>query len=62
MTELYNDLNAFNSCEVVPAKNEDVVVLVTETFSKEEEQELLQKIQSLPSLKSISMVSGFNNN
>jgi len=58
--ELLKNLSLFNNCEVIPAENEDILVLVTDTFNNKEEEELLEKIDALESLKLRSMVSGFN--
>jgi len=58
--ELLKNLSLFNNCEVIPAENEDILVLVTDTFNNKEEKELLEKIDALESLKLRSMVSGFN--
>ena len=61
-TNLQKALNEIDQCDIAPAKNEQVLVLVTETHSKEEENQLIKTIESIPSLKAMSMVSGFENN
>lgn len=58
--ELTKTLSAIENCEVIPAKNENVLVVVTETDSEEQEQELKQKLDAISSLKLLSLVSGFN--
>ncbi|MDT7830080.1 hypothetical protein RQM65_15540 [Pricia sp. S334] len=53
-------LSDFKECEVLPAENEEILVVVTETESKKEEDELIAKLEALPSLKLLAMVSGFD--
>ncbi|HZJ20672.1 MAG TPA: hypothetical protein VFD35_10020 [Pricia sp.] len=47
-------------CEVLPADNEDLLILVTETDSREAEDCLKKKLEAIPSLKLLAMVSGFD--
>lgn len=58
--ELLKNLSLFDSCEVIPAENEEILILVTDTKDKKDEEDLLEKIDALESLKMRSMVSGFN--
>lgn len=58
--ELIKALEGLNECEVIPAQNKDLLVLVTETESKAEEDILKQKLETIDSLKMLSMVSGYN--
>ncbi len=58
--ELITALNNFSQCEVVPAENQDVLALVTDTPNEEEEAILVEKIEAINSLKLLSLVSGFN--
>lgn len=58
--ELTQALLRFEQCEVVPAENQDVVALVTDTPNETEEEKLKQKIEAIQSLKLLSLVSGFN--
>lgn len=58
--ELIQALTNINQCDVLPAENEDVLVLVTETETKAEEEILKQKLETISSLKMLAMVSGFN--
>lgn len=57
---LLKGLSSFESCEVIPAENEDIIILITDTKDKKEEESLLEKIDALEGLKLRSMVSGFN--
>lgn len=47
-------------CEVLPAENEDVLILVTDTDSKQEEELLKEKLEKLDGIKLMAMVSGFH--
>jgi nitrate reductase NapAB chaperone NapD len=58
--QLLKNLSLFESCEVIPAENEELIILVTDTKDKIEEEQLLEKIDALENLKMRSMVSGFN--
>lgn len=58
--ELLKALNELNQCEVTPAENEDIIVLVTDTLDDNEEEILKEKLESILSLKMLSLVSGFN--
>ena len=59
-SELIEALTSFKNCEVIPAENKDVLVVVTETRNTEEENNLKEKIETLASLKLLALVSGFN--
>ncbi len=52
--KLFEDLNTISNCEAQAALNEDILILVTDTKTTEEE-ELLQK--SLKEVKSLSCLS-----
>lgn len=57
---LLRSLSALNYCEVIPAENKEVIVLVTETKDEEQDKELKEEIESIESLKLLALVSGFN--
>ena len=59
--QLINELSALSNCEIIPAENKDVVVLVTETTDDIEDKNLKEKIETFNSLKLLALVSGFNN-
>ena len=59
-SELIEALTSFKDCEVIPAENKDVLVVVTETQDTEEENNLKDKIEAIASLKMLALVSGFN--
>jgi len=58
--ELMQALMRFEQCEVVPAENQEILALITDTVDEVEEEKLKQKIEAIQSLKLLSLVSGFN--
>ncbi len=57
---LIQALSAIDECEVLPAENVEVIILVTETDTRQEEADLKEKLEAIPSLKLLAMVSGFD--
>lgn len=53
-------LTDMTECDVIPAINQEVLVLVTETIDKDAEEALARRIQMIPNLQSMTLVSGFN--
>ncbi len=47
-------------CEIIPAENEDLLVVVTDTTDETAEEILTEKIETIDSLKLLALVSGFN--
>jgi len=58
--ELFHTLSSIDQCEVIPAENKDLLILVTETNSSKEEDSLQGKLNAIDSIKLLAMVSGFN--
>jgi nitrate reductase NapAB chaperone NapD len=56
--ELLNELAALDHCEVMPAENEEILILVTDAPNEEQEKELQNKIKQLKSLQSLGMTFG----
>ncbi|UCD31311.1 MAG: hypothetical protein JSW04_11945 [Desulfobacterales bacterium] len=56
--KLLNDLSALDHCEVMPAKNKEVLILVTDTPNEKKEEELQNKLKELKSLQSLGMTFG----
>ncbi|MFW2365236.1 MAG: chaperone NapD [Desulforhopalus sp.] len=54
------DLSALPYCEVIPADNQDVVVVVTDTPDETAEKTLQKKLQDLQSLQSLSLAFGYD--
>ncbi len=60
MDQLCADLSTMEYCEIIPADNQEVVVLVTDTPDDKVEKNLQESLKKLPSLHSISMTFGHN--
>ncbi len=56
--QLINDLAALDFCEVTPAQNEAVLILVTDTPDEETEKKLQEQLKALKSLESLGMTFG----
>ena len=46
-------------CEVMPAENKDVLIVISETKNEEEDKALLEKLNSLKNLRHLTLVSAF---
>ena len=55
---LCTELKALDNCEIIPADNQDVIVLVTETPDDTAEEELQDSLKNLQSLQSLSLAFG----
>ena len=53
-------LSDIEQCEVLAAENKEVLILVTETDSKQEEELLREKLEQMEDIKLMALVSGFN--
>lgn len=58
--ELITALRNLKQCEVVPAENQNILAVVTDTSDEKEEEILKEKMEAINSLKLLSLVSGFN--
>lgn len=58
--ELQQTISLLNGCEIIPAENKDVLVVVTETKDDAEDKSLKESIETIKSLKLLALVSGFN--
>jgi nitrate reductase NapAB chaperone NapD len=56
--QLLKDLAALDYCEVTPAENKEVLILVTDTPEEEKEKALQKKLNELKSLQSLGMTFG----
>ena len=56
------DLAKTPHCEVIPADNQDVIVLVTDTPDEATEEMLQQTLKNLLSLQSLSLAFGYDDN
>jgi nitrate reductase NapAB chaperone NapD len=55
---LFKDLSALDHCEVTPADNEEILLLVTDTPDDDTEKELQVNLKKLKSLQSLGMTFG----
>jgi len=55
---LLKDLTALEHCEVTPAENEEVLLLVTDTPNDDTEKALQKRLNRLKSLQSLGMTFG----
>lgn len=60
MDQLCADLSGMEYCEIIPADNQEVVVLVTDTPDEKAEKVLRETLKKIPSLQSLSMTFGHN--
>jgi nitrate reductase NapAB chaperone NapD len=56
--KLLKDLKAMDYCEVEPADNKDILILITDTPDENQEKILQQKLKNLKSLQSLGMTFG----
>ena len=57
---LARTLAALGGCEVIPASNRDVLVLVTDTPHDDAERALQATLDELPDLQALTLVSGLD--
>jgi nitrate reductase NapAB chaperone NapD len=57
--ELEARLCALPECEVLPATNHDLLVLVTDTDGEAAEKVLLAKLEAIDSLQCLALVAGY---
>jgi nitrate reductase NapAB chaperone NapD len=55
---LLSDLAALDYCEVTPADNEEILILLTDTPDEKAEKALQKKLKALKSLASLGMTFG----
>jgi nitrate reductase NapAB chaperone NapD len=55
---LLKDLTALDYCDVMPADNEEILILVTDTPDENQEEMLQRKLKDLESLQSLGMTFG----
>lgn len=57
---LTEEISRLEGCNVHPAENKEVLVLVTETETEEKDKTLLTQIEASKHLQHLSLVSGFD--
>ncbi|MBS3993676.1 MAG: hypothetical protein KGZ87_08170 [Bacteroidetes bacterium] len=58
--ELIMKIKALDSCELNLAINEEIFIVVTDTFSEDEDKMIYETIVNMPELKHLTLVSGFS--
>ena len=58
--ELMQTLTSLNYCEVIPAENKELLILITDTESNAQEDDLQEQLNTIKSIKLLALVSGFN--
>ena len=59
--QLQNAIGQLSECEVLPSDNKDVLIVVTETSDEKADKKLFKKLNSLPNLQMLTLVSAFSN-
>jgi nitrate reductase NapAB chaperone NapD len=59
-SEVIRTLSSMDCCEVIPAENKDLLIVITDTNNNKEEDDLKTRLESVDSIKLLAMVSGFN--
>ena len=57
--DLLTELSSLSFCEVIQSENKEIAVLITDTNSDQEDKNIQIQINSIKSLKMLSLVSGF---
>ena len=56
--QLLKNLSELRYCEITPAQNEELLILLTDTPDEDSEKQLQKKLKALDSLQSLSMAFG----
>lgn len=57
---LHRALGKISGCEIVEAKNREVLIVLSDTTNQEEEDFLIHQLQQIKSLHHLNLVAGFN--
>ncbi|MCK6616332.1 MAG: hypothetical protein L6Q51_01675 [Cyclobacteriaceae bacterium] len=60
VAQVIEKLQSFNHCEVLPADNQEVIVLVTDSDSEKEDEQFLEALKGDTTIQHISLISGFS--
>jgi len=61
-SELLSELSNIAACDIIPSENKEIAIVVTDTNSDLEDKNMQIEINSIKSLKMLSLVSGFETN
>lgn len=59
---LCSDLAALAHCRIIPADNQEVIVLITDTPNETTEEALQESLKNLQSLQSLNLAFGYDEN
>ncbi len=59
---LCSDLITLAHCRVIPADNQEVIVLITDTPNETTEEALQESLKNLQSLQSLNLAFGYDEN
>ncbi|MDW3196781.1 MAG: hypothetical protein R8G66_30680 [Cytophagales bacterium] len=57
--QLVAEIRKISSCEIYPAENQEVLVLITDTSNEDEEQQLYRNVENNKKIRHITLVSGY---
>ncbi len=57
---LMEALSKIDHCDVIPAENKELLIVVTDTESKTDDEKVKESIEAIKYLKLLALVSGFN--
>lgn len=57
--QMMTELSGIQNVEIVPGENKDVVIVITDTITDKDEEQLKEKLDGIESMKLLAMVSGF---
>lgn len=57
--KLLGELDSLKGCETVPAENKEVIVVITETESDEQDKTMQDNLNTLEYLAHLTMVAGY---
>ncbi|HHC79034.1 MAG TPA: hypothetical protein ENK46_04070 [Flavobacteriia bacterium] len=57
--ELLTELSMISACDIIASENEEIAIVITDTINAVEDEKIELQINSIKSLKMLSMVSGF---
>lgn len=55
--QLLKDLSELRYCEITPANNEEILILITDTPDEDSEKQLQKQLKELSSLQSLGMAA-----
>ncbi|WP_298288504.1 chaperone NapD [Lutibacter sp.] len=58
--KLLKELHKLSECEIIPAQNHEIIIVVTDTESEESDTKIYNQLLEMKGLKHLSLVSGFD--